>query len=99
MAFIYREDIGCKIYRPSLTGLDLKYSYFKIRDECANSLIYLQSLEIEKCNRFGWAELIAVADTIGLPIKTTCQFLEKWEKVRNGTWELKEAQGFISKMI
>lgn len=99
MAFVYREGIGCKVYNPALTGLDLKHNYFNIRDECADSLIYLQSLQVKKHNRFGWAELIVVADIIGLPIKTTCQFLEKWEKVKDGTWELKEAQGFTSRII
>jgi hypothetical protein len=99
MGFNYREDIDCYVYIPPLTGLDLKHNYFKVRDECADSLIRLQSLEIQKHNRFGWAELITVADTIGLPIKTTCQFLEKWGKVRDGTWEVKEIQGFTSKSI
>lgn len=99
MAFIYNNESGCFVYDPPLSGLDLKHNYFKVRDECAVSLIHLQNLEIKKHNRFGWAELIAVADIIGLPIKTTCQFLEKWGKIKDGTWELKELQGFSSKKI
>ena len=99
MPFIYHEGAGCQVYDPPLTGLDLKHNYFIIRDECAVSLIHLQGREIKKHNRFTWIELVIVADLIGLPIKTTCQFLEKWGKIKDGTWELKEIQGITSKMI
>ena len=97
MAFVYREDLGCSVYEPPLTGLELKHNYFIVRDECAESLIYLHKVETDKNNNFfGWGQLVDVADTIGLPIKTTCQFLEKWGKVRDGLFEQK---GLTSKQI
>jgi len=101
MAFVFREDLGCSVYDPPLTGFDLKHNYFFIRDECAESLIYLQAIQIKNnSGRFGWVELVQVADTIGLPIITTCYFLEKWQKLRDGfCHENFEVRGLTSKRI
>lgn len=98
MSFIYRKESGCKVYNPPLTGYDLiNDKYFAVREECAESLLYLYELERKKRpDIFGWDNLITIADTIGLPIKTTCYFLEKHGKVRDGLFESK---GLTSKQI
>lgn len=98
MPFGYNEELGCKVYDPPLTGFDLKYTYFSVREECKDSLIYLHGREIESNERriFNWVALVTVADWIGQPIRTTCEFLEKWGKVRSGLFESK---GLTSKQI
>ena len=98
MPFEYNKELGCNVYDPPLTGFDLKYRYFEVREECKDSLIYLQRRAIETNDRgiFNWVALVAVADQIGLPIRTTCEFLEKWGKVRDGLFE---AKGLTSKQI
>jgi len=97
-SFIYSADLGCKVYDPPLNGYYLKHKYFIVREECKDSLIYLHTKEIERNGRdfFGWMNLVSIADAIGLPIQTTCQFMEKWEKVRDGLFEQK---GLTSRQI
>lgn len=98
MPFTYNNELGCEVYDPPLTGFDLKYRYFSVREECKESLIYLQKRAIESNDRkiFNWVALVTVADQIGLPIVTTCQFLEKWGRVRDGLFE---QTGLTSKQI
>lgn len=98
MPFVYNEDLGCKVYDPPLTGYYLKHKYFSVREECKDSLIYLHGRAIKTNDRgiFNWVALVTVADQIGLPIQTTCQFLEKWGKVRDGLFE---AKGLTSRQI
>ena len=98
MPFVYNEELGCKVYDPPLTGYDLKYKYFSVREECKDSLIYLHRRAIKSNGReiFNWVNLVTVADQIGLLIQTTCEFLEKWGKVRDGLFE---AKGLTSKQI
>jgi hypothetical protein len=69
MTFIYNKALGCAVYNPLLTGFELKHNYFVISEECKNSLIYLQRWAIESNGReiFNWANLVTVADQIGLP--------------------------------
>lgn len=98
MPFAYNKELGCNVYDPPLTSFDLKCRYFEVREQCKDSLIYLHGRAIESNSRkiFNWANLVDVADQIGLPIQTACQFLEKWGKVRDGLFE---AKGLTSKQI
>ena len=98
MPFTYNKELGCNIYDPPPTSFDLKCRYFEVREQCKDSLIYLRGRAIESDDRkiFNWVALVTVADQIGLPIKTTCQFLEKWDKVRDGLFE---AKGLTSRQI
>jgi hypothetical protein len=93
MVFVYHftaiNGFACFHYDPPLTGLDLHgKKYKKIFIECKESLLFLFHREVEaQQGKFTCKSLVKVADEIGLPIKTTCEFLEYHEKLPYGTFE------------
>jgi hypothetical protein len=92
MTFVYHftalDGFTCFHYDPPLSGLDLRgKKYKKTFVECKESLLFLFNCEVEAQGKFTCKSLVKVADEIGLPIKTTCEFLEYHEKLSYGTFE------------
>lgn len=81
------------LYDPPLKGIDLRGSKYMSRyKECQESLsrVFEWELEAQGGLSFSWRSLIRVADFVGLPIKTCCQFLEYMEKIKPLTWDRME---------
>lgn len=80
-------------YSPPLEGSDLRGDrYCEIRDDVIGTLLYLFN---ECCKRndgkFPAINLIYLSQAVGLPLKTTCEFLEQVHLLPSGTWDRKFA--------
>lgn len=89
------------LYNPPLTGIDLRgQKYMLIHRECKESLSKVFDWEHQARGKFTWSSLINVADFVGLPIKTCCQFLEYIGKLPDYTWDRAEVRhGITSKIL
>lgn len=71
-----------------LTGLDLRGANYKIvLDQVAPSLGELFDLERKMTGKVTMRAIILISEELGLPVKTTCEFLEYLGKLPVGTWE------------
>lgn len=87
-------------YQPKLTGIDLRgKKYQKILTECSGQLVkYFEATEQQK-STITRLDIVQISQEIGLPLKTTCEFLEYQGKLPSGTWELKFAGLSVKDLI
>lgn len=79
-------------YQPSLTGLDLRGKKYKIiLKQCSEQLTKLFDAIVKNNNKITRGDIVVISQQIGLPLKTTCEFLEHLDCLPTGTWELKFA--------
>jgi hypothetical protein len=71
-----------------LTGLDLRGSnYRKVLNQVAPTLEGLFNLERKVSGKVTMRAIVLISEELGLPAKTTCEFLECLGKLPVGTWE------------
>ena len=82
-------------YNPPLTGLQLRGSLYMVRfREIAPTLCGLHSYLYEQYSKITPRMVIEMSDTVGLPLKTTTEFLEMLTLLPTGTWERLRNRGF-----
>jgi hypothetical protein len=87
-------------YQPVLTGIDLQgRKYKKILTECSDQLAeYFEATKLKK-GTITRLDIVQISQEIGLPLKTTCEFLEYQDKLPSGTWERKFADLSLKDLI
>ena len=87
-------------YQPALTGIDLQgRKYKKILTECFDQLSeYFEIAKLKK-GTITRLDIVQISQEIGLPLKTTCEFLEYQSKLPSGTWERKFAGLSVKDLI
>ena len=91
--FIFCPRTNSRTYKPQLTGLDLRDAKYKqVFTECSVQLCaYFDAAQEQNGGRITRKDIVCISQQIGLPLKTTCEFLEHLEKLPTGTWERKFA--------
>jgi hypothetical protein len=87
-------------YQPALAGIDLQgRKYKKILTECSSQLG--ECFEITKLRKgtITRLDIVQISQEIGLPLKTTCEFLEYQDKLPSGTWDRKFAGLSVKDLI
>lgn len=76
-------------YSPRLGGESLRgRNYVFIRDSVIDTLMYLFVDCVKRDNgAFRVKNIAYLAGAVGLPLKTTCEYLEQMERLPSGTWE------------
>ena len=89
----FRFDPGTNrySYHPKLTNIDLEgKKYNKVLAECSDQLSeYFETIKARKA--ITRLDIVRISQEIGLPLKTTCQFLQDLGKLPIDTWESKFA--------
>lgn len=91
--FVLRLGTDSRTYDPPLTGLNLRgKKYKRVFAECSAQLsAYFDATEKQNAGKITRRDVVCISHQIGLPLKTTCEFLEYLEKLPTGTWERKFA--------
>ena len=90
----FRFDPGTNqySYHPKLTNIELEgKKYNKVLVECSDQLSkYFEAIKSKK-HQINRLDVVRISQAIGLPLKTTCEFLQDLGELPIGTWESKFA--------